>query len=423
MLTDSKIKALKPRDKPYKTADGGGLYLLVPPTGGKLWRLKYRLDGRENVVSFGQYPDVGLAAARIKAGEARVLIATGIHPLAHKKAADAAKKAEQVNSFAAVTQAWIEANAKHWRPYTLSQVRATMGRYVIDNTAVGALPIRKVQTTDIRALLQSVAQRTVLRPGERKASAVTVARNLRMWCRAVFEYAVERDLAETDPTYPLRNLTELKRPASSIKHNKKMTPSELRRFLDVLSAAKCTRQTAIAIELLLLFFVRTGELRQARWDEFDFKLLQWRIPASRMKAGREHMVPISKQALKLLLEQQQISGTNAWVFPNQRNPGESMSATTINRALERMGLNGEGTMGLAAHGFRGTASTHLHELGFNSDVVEKQLAHVPRNKVKAIYSSAQYVPERTEMMQKWADYLDLVKTAKPSDSNPPAVAA
>lgn len=423
MLTDSKIKALKPREKPYKTADGDGLYLLVTPTGGKLWRLKYRIDGRENIVSFGQYPDVGLAVARIKAAEARALTAQGIHPTAHKKAVEAAKKAEQINSFAAVTQAWIDANAKHWRPYTLSQVRATMGRYVIDKKTLGALPIRKVQTKDIRTLLQSAATRTALGPGERKKSAVTVARNLRMWCRAVFEYAVERDLADTDPTYPLRNLTELKRPASSIKHNKKMTPAELRHFLEVLSAATCTRQTAIAIELLLLFFVRTGELRQARWEEFDFKLLQWRIPASRMKAGREHMVPISKQAMKLLLELQQISGTTGWVFPNQRKPDDCMSATTINRALERMGLNGKGTMGLAAHGFRGTASTHLHELGFKSDVVEKQLAHVPRNKVKAIYSSAQYVPERTEMMQKWADYLGSLETKEASDQNQASVAA
>ena len=185
-----------------------------------------------------------------------------------------------------------------------------------------------------------------------------------------------------------------------------MTPPELRHFLDVLSAATCTRQTAIAIELLLLFFVRTGELRQARWEEFDFKLLQWRIPASRMKAGREHMVPISKQALKLLLEQQQISGTKGWVFPNQRKPDECMSATTINRALERMGLNGKGTMGLTAHGFRGTASTQLHELQWDTNVVETQLAHTPRNKVHAAYNAAQYVSERTEMMQFWANYSD-----------------
>jgi integrase len=420
VLTDSKIKALKPCERQYKTGAGDGLYLLVTPTGGKLWRLKYRIDGRENVVSFGQYPEIGLAVARTKAAEARALIAQGTHPIAHQKAVNAAKKAEQLNSFAAVTQAWIEANAKHLRPYTLSQLRSTMGRYVIDNKTLGSLPIRKVQSKDIRELLQSIALRTELGPGERKKTAVTVARNTRMWCGKVFEYAIERDLAETDPTYPLRNLTELKRPASSIKHNKKMTPVEVRHFLELLSAPKCTRQTAIAIELLLLFFVRTGELRQARWEEFDFNLLQWRIPASRMKAGREHMVPISKQALKLLREQQQISGIKGWVFPSQRTPGKCMSTTTINRALERMGLNGKGTMELAAHGFRGTASTHLHELGFNSDVVEKQLAHVPRNKVKAIYSAAQYVPERSEMMQKWADYLDSLKTLRQSARSHPA---
>lgn len=416
MLTDSKVKSFKAREKPYKTADANGLFLLVTATGGKLWRLKYRIDGRENVVAIGAYPEVGLAAARIKAGEARELVAQGIHPTAHKKSLEAAKKAEQVNSFGAVTQAWIDANAKSWRPYTLSQVRSTMGRYVIDNKALASLTIRQVQTKDIRALLQSIAQRKELQPGERKASgAVTIARNLRMWCRAVFEYAIERELASADPTYPLRNLTELKRPASSIKHNKKLTPAELKMFLGLLPKAGCSRQTAIAIELLLLMFVRTGELRQARWDEFDFNLRQWRIPASRMKAGNEHMVPMSDQAVKLLKELQELNGKVGWVFPNQRKPGTCMSATTVNRALERMGVNGEGTIGLAAHGFRGTASTHLHELGFKSDVVEIQLAHVPRNKIKATYSAAQYVSERTEMMQKWADHLDSVRLS-PADS-------
>jgi integrase len=422
MLTDSKIKALKPREKSYKVADGGGLYLLVTPTGGKLWRLKYRMDGRENVVSFGEHKDVGLAAVRIKAGEARALIAQGVHPIAHKKAQAAAKKAEELNSFGAVTQAWIEANAKSWKPYTLSQVRAFMGRYVIENKALADTPIRNVQTKDVRALLQSIAQRTTLSAGERKkGGAVTVARLVRSWCRAVFEYAIERDLAVSDPTYPLRNLTELKRPASSIKHNKKLSPKELKQLLVALDNFTGTRQTGIAIELLLLFFVRTGELRMARWEEFDLKKRQWRIPATRMKAGKPHLVPISNQALALLKEQQGISGTTGWVFPNQRRPEDCMSSTTINRALERMGFNGKNSIGLAAHGFRGTASTLLHELQWNTNVVETQLAHTPRNKVHAAYNAAQYIPERTEMMQFWADYLDSVRKDEIQTTEPAIV--
>ncbi len=168
MLTDSKIRSLKPRDKPYKQADAGGLYLLVTPTGGKLWRLKYRIDGKENTVSFGPYPQLGLGAARDKADEARALVLQGIHPTEHKKALQAAKKAEEANSFAAVTEAWIAASAKAWKPYTLSQVKSTMGRYVIDNAALAGKPVRSIQTKDIRLLLQSIAQRTELQPGERK---------------------------------------------------------------------------------------------------------------------------------------------------------------------------------------------------------------------------------------------------------------
>ena len=168
MLTDSKIKALKPKEKSYKHADASGLYLLITPAGGKLWRLKYRIEGDENVVSFGSYPALGLAAARVKADEARALVAQGIHPTAHKKALQAAKKAEEVNTFGAVAQAWIDANANSWRPYTLSQVKATMGRYVLENKSLAPRPIRTIQSKDIRLLLQSVAHRTQLGPGERK---------------------------------------------------------------------------------------------------------------------------------------------------------------------------------------------------------------------------------------------------------------
>ena len=410
MLTDSQIKALKPRDKSYRITDAKSLRLNVTPSGGKHWQLKYRLDGHERIASLGSYPDVGLAMARDRATEARKLLVQGIHPLEHKKTQQAAKKAEQLDTFGAVTQAWIDANAKSWKPYTHSQVLAFMGRYVIDNKALATTPIKKIQAKDIRNLLQSIAQRTALSSGERKKEgAVTVARLVRSWCGAVFEYAIERDIADSDPTYPLRNLTELKRPANSIKHNRKLTPAELRLLLVALKAFTGTRQTGIAIELLLLLFVRTGELRMARWEEFDFDKRQWRIPATRMKAGKPHLVPIPDQAIELLREQQGISGTTGWVFPNQRRAADCMSATTINRALERMGFNGKNTIGLAAHGFRGTASTLLHEHQWDTNVVEIQLAHTPRNKVHAAYNAAQYVAERTKMMQFWADYLDSIR--------------
>jgi integrase len=409
-LTDSKIKALKPREKPYKATDGDGLRLHVYPTGSKLWQLKYHLNGDENTASFGAYPAVGLAHAREEAKAARALVARGIHPREERKRQEAERLAAQRNAFGVVATEWMDANKSTWAPYTYSQVKATIDRYVIANPRLSAMPVRDVQAKDIRELLQSVARRTSLGPGERKAEgAVTVARNLRSWCRNVFEFAMERDLTDRDPTSSLRNLTELRRPTGAIRHNKKLSPAELKEVLTGLAAFSGTRQVGIAIELLMLFFVRTAELRCARWEEFDLKAREWRIPAARMKASREHVVPIASQALSLLLEQQTISGKTGWVFPNQRTEGQCMSATTVNRALERMGFNGAGSMGLAAHGFRGTASTLLHEAGFNSDVVEMQLAHTPRNAVKAAYNAAEHIPKRVLMMQAWADYIDAVR--------------
>lgn len=409
-LTDAKIKKLEPRSKPYREFDRDGLYLRVSAAGGKHWELRYRLAGDPHTASLGAYPYVGLAMAREKAKEAQQLIAQGIHPLRHKKAQEAAKKAAELNSFGAVTRAWIDANAKSWKPYTLAQVKSSMNRYVIENKELGALPIRQVTTKDLRLLLQSIAKRSTLGPGERKATgAVTVARNVRIWCGGVFRFAIERDLADTDPTYPLKNLTELRRPPESIKHNRKLSPAELRQLLSAIDGFTGTRMTGIAIELLMLFFVRTAELRKASWEEFDLDERMWRIPATRMKAKRAHTVPISGQAMALLKDLQGISGTSGRLFPNRRTEGAVMSATTINRALERMGFNGPGTVGLAAHGFRGTASTLLHEKNFDSKVIETQLAHIERDKTKESYNNAKYMPARAEMMQAWADYLDKLR--------------
>ena len=423
MLSDNQIKKAKAGDKPYRLTDAKSLRLNVTPAGGKHWQLKYRLDKREYIASLGSYPQVGLAKARKLADEARELVSQGIHPLAAKNAQKAAKQAEQLNSFGAVVEEWIGAKKKHWAPYTFKQVRYAMDRYILGNKALADKPIREVESKDLRGVLQSIAERTELKAGERKKSgAVTVARNVRVWCHGVFVFAIEHDYTNADPTTALRNLTELKRPAGSIKHNKKLTPGELKKVLAAMDAFSGTRQTAIAMGLLQLFFVRTKELVEASWGEFDFAEKQWRIPAARMKAKKPHMVPISTQALALLKEQQLFSGTTGWVFPNQRHPERPMCNTTINRALERMGLNGPGTMGLAAHGFRGTASTLLHEKGFQTEVIEIQLAHTQRDAVKASYNEAQYVDKRTTMMQFWADYLEKLRTSS-EEKVPTAVLA
>ncbi|MEQ1685298.1 MAG: tyrosine-type recombinase/integrase [Burkholderiaceae bacterium] len=408
-LTDSKVKAAKRMAKAYRLADARGLFLLVTPSGGKHWKLKYRLGGKEQRFAVGSYPEVGLAAARDRVTAARLLIADGLHPLAAQKRDQAKKLDQSLTTFGAVATAWIDANKEGWKPYYLSQVKRFLGRYVIETTLADK-PIREVTTKDIRQVLQSIAVRTKLAEGERKAGgSASIAINVRTWCRGIFVYALEREYVDADPTYALRNLTELKRSAASVKHGKALDPKQIRELLAALVHFRGARATSIALELLLLTFVRTGELRQARWEEIDLEACQWRIPASRMKAGKPHMVPLSKPAISLLKELQGITGTTGSLFPNSRRPAACMSATTINRALERLGFNGKGSIGFAAHGFRATASTRLHEAGFAGNVIELQLAHMERNKVKAAYNHFDYVPERTAMMEKWGEYLDTLR--------------
>lgn len=405
-LTDSKAKAAKPKDRPYRLSAGNALSLFVSVAGGKSWQLKYRLGGREQVYTIGRYPMISLSEARGLASEARVNVSKGEHPLKVRREQSAARQVEKLNTFGAIANEWLTVNEPRWAANTAKQARVTMTRYVISNPVLSDAPIGEVRTKDVRNLLKSIAERTELRPGERKKSgSVVVARNVLMWCRSVFAFAIERELVEVDPTSALRGLTELRRPAGSIKHNKQLTTSQLGEVALGIDRFGGTEQVRYAMLLLMLFFVRTGELRQARWSEFDFKDALWRLPAQRMKSKRDHSVPLSKQALVLLKEWKQRCPSAELVFPNQRAEGGCMSPTTVNRALERMGFNGQGTMGLAAHGFRGTASTLLHERGMPSEAIETQLAHAERG-VKGIYNGAKYMEKRRELMQVWADLVD-----------------
>jgi integrase len=354
----------------------------------------------------GKYPVIGLGAVREEAARARALVAKGEHPLQHRRAAEAAKVAEAKSSLGAVTEDWLKIMKASWRPKTYAQATSIIGRYVTSNKELSERPIRSVSPQHLRQLLVSVAQRSELCNGQRKHAAVTVARLLRSWLRNIFEFAIQRELVDIDPTYSLRRLQELRRPPNAIRHNKRLTPAELKIVVAKIRVMRGLRQTAIAVELLLRLFVRTGELRAALWKEFDLEEGLWRIPSSRMKAGKQHTVPLSTQAIALLAELRVLTGATGMLFPNQRRPKDFMCSTTVNRALERAGLNGPGTIGLSAHGFRGTASTLLHEQGHKSEWIEAQLAHAPRNSVTAAYNSAQYLGPRTQMMQGWSDQID-----------------
>ena len=410
VLTHSAILGAKGKATPYKLSDSNRLYVLVTASGKKYWKWNYRLDGKDCTYTLGTFPNVSLSAAREGRVAADKILGQGIHPADHDEEQRLKAKTDKAATFWSVAEEWINANKVRWSPYYLKQVESFMHRYVRD-TAFGNRPVRKISTVEIYDLVTNVAQRQDRKGAERKVSgAPTLAILLRQWCGAVFRLAIVSGRAERNPVSDLKASDVIVRP--KVKNNRALNSSELKDLLSALKSFSGQRTTGIALELLMLTFVRTIELRAATWDEFDFNNAVWTIPACRMKkkdAG-DHVVPLSSQVLALLKELRAITGVPKtgprWLFPNYRRATECMTATTINRALERMGFNGKKSIGFSAHGFRGTASTLLHELGYRPEVIEVQLAHKERNAVKAAYNKAQYVAERVAMMQQWANYVD-----------------
>lgn len=408
-LTDTQIRNTKPLpDKPVKLTDGGGLYLEVRPTGAKLWRYRYRIAGKENVFAVGEYaqPPRGetkeqaqsrrsagmltLAEARARREECRALVKQGIHPAHYRQAARMEQSARNADTFESVAREWVAKKKPTWTPYYLRQVERFLEADVFPY--VGSLPIRNVTAAHLLEIVRRVEGR----------GAETVALLVRQWASAIFRYAVATLRADTDPAAALRGA--IHRP--KVVHHKPMTRGQVADFIKALDGYAGYRTTVIALRLMLLTFVRTVELRGARWDEIDLDRGEWRIPASRMKMREPHIVPLSRQAVESLQELHTHTGGRGMLFPNYRNPKTCMSATTLNRALERLGFNGEGTIGFSAHGFRATACTLLNEMGYRPDVIERQLAHAERNKVRAGYNQAMYLEERRAMMQVWSDMID-----------------
>lgn len=412
-LTDSFIKAAKRKTTPYKITDSGRLYLLVSVAGSKYWKWNYRLDDKDFTYSIGEYPLIGLAEARVLREEARKIVMQGLHPLQHKKFELAKYKKEMATTFWGIAEEWIEHKRASWSPSYAKQVELTVQRYIKDNE-IGKKSIKQIMATDIFGLISSVAKRDKPKGLERRNRAPTMAKLLRLWCDGIFRFAIVSGRADINPVAALKASDMITLP--KVKHNRALNQDELGSLLMALHEFKGMRSTSIAIELLMLTFVRTGELIQAQWQEFDLVKKIWVIPALRMKikdAG-DHLVPLSIQTINLLEELKLVSikskpESPQWLFPNTRDSNSCMSPTTINRALERLGFNGRNSIGFTAHGFRGTASTMLYESGNRSEVIEMQLAHKELSSVKAAYNQAQYVPERVKMMQDWADYIDVLK--------------
>lgn len=395
-LTDAKVRTAKPTSKSAKMADGGGLYLEVRPTGAKLWRYRYRIAGKENIFAIGEYPSVSLADARVEHVRARALVAEAVHPSHNRKVERLTNLVANANTFGAVANEWVAKKSANWTAYYQRQVAGVLEADVLPH--IGKLPIRSVTAAHLLEIVRRVEKR----------GATTIALLIRQWSSAIFRYAVATLRADNDPAAALRGAVE----RSKIVHHRPLSRAQIVHFVDTLDRYGGYRTTVIALRLMLLTFVRTVELRKAHWSEFDLDDAEWRIPAERMKMREPHIVPLSKQAVELLQELRTYTGGRGLLFPNYRRPGECMTATTLNRALERMGFNGKGGIGFSAHGFRATASTILNEQGYRSDVIERQLAHAERNKVRASYNQAEYLAERQVMMQDWANFIDGLLLAK-----------
>lgn len=386
-LTEMVIKNTKPAAKAQRLFDGGGLYLEVAPSGGKLWRLKYRVDGREKRLSLGVYPTTTLKEARTKREDAKRLLANGIDPGAAKKA----EKESSAGTFEAIAREWLEKYSSSWSPGHSDKILRRLERDIFP--WLGQRPINQITPPELLTALRRVEERGV----------IETAHRARANCGQVFRYAIATGRAERDISQDLRGAI----PPVKKKHLASITNPELiGPMLRAFDAYDGFFVTKCALRFAPLVFVRPGELRKAEWCEFNFNIAEWRIPANRMKMGIEHIVPLSTQALAILEELRPLTGNGRYLFPGARTKVRPMSDATILNALRRLGYSKEEMTG---HGFRSMASTILNGQGWNRDWIERQLAHSESNSVRAAYNYAEYLPERRKMMQAWSDYLDSLK--------------
>jgi integrase len=396
LLTDAHIRNARPTAKTFKLSDGGGMYLLVTPANARYWRMDYRFAGKRRTLAIGVYPTVSLATARAHRDEARALLANNIDPVTVKKASKRAAKLAHENTFELIAREWL---GKQQRRLSARYSALLLARLEADIfPPLGSRPITEIDAPELLDAIRKVERR----------GAIETARRLRQTCGQVFRYAIATGRANADPTAALRGAIES--PGRPRGH-KAMAISELPRFLRALEAYDGDLRTRLALKLVVLTFARTTELRAARWSEFervDGEEALWRIPAQRMKMKLEHIVPLAPQTLTVLKELRSLPGLEAspFLFPSPSREG-FMSNNTMLYALYRMGYHGRATV----HGFRAMASTALNEMGFRSDVIERQLAHQERNAVRAAYNRAEYLSERRAMMSRWADYLDALQGA------------
>jgi integrase len=390
-LTNVAVRAAKPKDKTYRLSDEKGMYLEVTAAGGRYWRFKYRFLGKEKLLALGVYPDVSLADARAERDKARTLLARNIDPGEERKASKRAALAAAANSFESVAIEWIEKNKPRWTVRYATVVEGLIRKDLFP--AIGRRPMTQITPPELLDVLRKMEARGVRETTHRARQDVS----------HIFRYAIATGRAERDIAADVKGALK---PVVTIHHASITDPSGIGALMRAIDDYDGSFTTKTALLIAPLAFVRPGELRKAEWQEFDLKAAEWRIPALKMKMRTPHIVPLSSQAVTLLEALKVATGPIGYVFPGARSKKRPMSENTVNAALRRLGYT---RVEMTGHGFRSMASTMLNEQGFNRDAIERQLAHSERDDVRAAYNYAEFLPERRQMMQAWADYLDRIR--------------
>jgi integrase len=387
-LTDLRVQSVKPSDRPHKVPDGNGLYLYVSPTGTKSWRIDFAFAGKRFTQTLGKYPQLTLSGARAKRGELKQMLQNGVNPAADKRLQKAVARARTEDTFQAISEDWYLSKTNMRSTAWQEANRLYLNRDLYPS--IGSMPIRNINAEHLLVVLEHCS----------KQRGVKIADRVRQTALQVFEHAILRFKADMNPASKLRHWAEIPPP----KNHTHLSENEIHEFIDALDAYPGYPTTKLAAKLLLLTFVRKTEMLEATWSEFDLKNEKWLIPAKRMKMKEAHVVLLSRQSIDCLKQLQALNTGSAYLFPKSSTVLKPMSRTSLNNMFSKM--SDEKYRGrFTPHGIRATASTWLNERGFRHDVIERQLAHSERNTVRASYNHADYLPERRQMMQAWADFL------------------
>ena len=386
-LNNTQVAGLKPASKRYKMSDGGGLYLEVTPNGSKLWRFRYRFNGKQKLLAIGKYPEVTLKKAREQHAEAKRKLADGIDPSEQKKQ----EKEIQSHTLKNVALEWWKANRETWSEGHANIIWRRLELNVLP--WLGDYSIIELSTRMILQTLRRIESRGAVETAHRVGGIIS----------QVYVYAIACGIADNNPANGISKALKVvpKKSFPSITE-----PKQIKELLNAIDSLQAHFVVCCSLKFLPLVFVRPGELRNAEWQEIDFESNLWTIPGYKMKRKRDHLVPLARQAVSILNDLYPLTNSSHFIFPSVRTFSKPLSENTINAALRRLGYSQDE---MCAHGFRTMASTRLHELGWDTRIVEIQLAHKDQNKVRSVYNKAEHLEERFRMMQAWADYLDNLK--------------